>query len=1256
MPISRHGRRALCVLLLLLFAVSTMLGVGWYFLNARHLALLVSERLSATLGMQVTVASVRLGTHETTLSDVAVHEVGTEEPSWIVVPQVETDLSLSDLLHGDTTPQTVTLHHATITLRFTADGQLLTRLPAKTGRSGQIPTLRLVDGTLILCQEGRPDFVAHGIEVCLQPDDQGLVMNGTTSDPYWGDWSTHAEFALEPPAWLLTFATRNPIHLTQDKLSRVPFVPTSVWQQLELDANTPVELTLRKDSEALLPSYRVVVQPERARLQLLPLDLTVTDASGQVVIEDNRIEVTQGQGTTADGRVDLNGTLDFRVAPPQLALSVQTQRLSLQRLPRSWMLPEQLAGRFTGNARLDIGLDPTGPRTSGQGEGEITEAQLAGLPARPIRLKLQADGLRPRTARGIEETESATSNILDASFGLEDADLQELLQRLGLPLPPEIQGRISFTAQAQIPLDRAADFDRWTMQGNVALSQVQTWGIALQDARSKFDLRKGSLRLDDFAARWPAGGTLQGRLICGLFPPRDVQGTVQLRQVALTAFRPLAPEALDSLAGRLHGEIEAQAPLEHLANLRSWKGRAALTTEGMQVRGITVDVLQAQARVQEGQLRIEDLQGRHGATRLTGQGLLALAAPYAFDGTVRTHDVDLAELRALTKASFPLTGRLSAAASASGTLTPLHWSAKGTADGAELKVHDLDLDSIHTEWSADPTQFRFTDLQAQLEGGTITGDANLPIAPEAVGTFRTTFQNFSLYRLRRYLPASIPTLRGILAGKAHGQLVPTDPTTLQAEASLEVPRLRHQEVVADSCRATLAWHNRTLDYHVGAQLCGGRVETRGAWTEQAGPKGRLVVAGLRLHQLWTGLNLQGLLTSLHGSAHLQMAYGRDDPAGLVESQGEFQLVRLRWQDVEIPGVIRGQMQYADGRLRIPDLNGSIGQGQVMGRITVHPGANPRGWCNLQIEGVQAAHLLAPWPELAQHINGTATVRLRGGLNREGQGNAELTLSHGQVFGLDVSEWQVPLSWTYHPESGQGQLDIRESHAQLARGRVQGRLSYAWGPGSRLDGQVHFFGLDLREFRQEAPELKLTGAGKLSGRIDFNGANVASVDDVTARIDASFAQSQAMTLPVLQQLAPYLAPGLALSAVFPRGELQGVLNRGVLRIVRFHLDGPILQMFITGNVTMQGRLHLHVWANTGRFGLDTATLRALLLRIPVLGPIPLAVITEANQYLSSLLLHLRVTGTVHSPTVRLEPFTLLTEEGIRFFVMRLAPAR
>src|SRR5581483_5923591 len=130
------------------------------------------------------------------------------------------------------------------------------------------------------------------------------------------------------------------------------------------------------------------------------------------------------------------------------------------------------------------------------------------------------------------------------------------------------------------------------------------------------------------------------------------------------------------------------------------------------------------------------------------------------------------------------------------------------------------------------------------------------------------------------------------------------------------------------------------------------------------------------------------------------------------------------------------------------------------------------------------------------------VHLRGSLGREWQVAGDVALTHGKVYGVEISEWHLPVSLSFSPRHGTGQLDVNENHAQLARGRTQGRASLRWGSGLRLEGTLRFFDVDVPTLWRSTGATSKIAGGRMTGRFDFGGNNIHSPDDLTGTLEAS----------------------------------------------------------------------------------------------------------------------------------------------------------
>jgi hypothetical protein len=392
----RRVRRALVILLtvavcLVLLAVATR-----QYLASAHALGLLTSRLQALSGGPVQVARMQIGLHHSSASEVQLYESQAEptDPPWAVIQDMQAEMPALSLLGDEALPHTLTLRGAAVTLRFDTKGHLVTRLPLSTTAGKTLPAMHLAHGQLTLRQEGRTDMVITGIDAAIHDDDGRLVLEGKIIDPYWGVWDLQGMLDRASGSSL---ALKTPhVHLTQAMLDRLPFVAPKVWQQVQIEGDTPVECTFRLDPAADKVHYRVTLAPKATRVHVTAIRLEADQARGNLVIENQIVQLRDVRGQTAGGEIETNGDLNFRDAPAQLQFAIEVRRLDLARLPKSWSLPSQIQGRLTGQANLRVTIVDGKAQTEGEGQGVINDARIAGLPAKPIHLTLNVAGSRFR--------------------------------------------------------------------------------------------------------------------------------------------------------------------------------------------------------------------------------------------------------------------------------------------------------------------------------------------------------------------------------------------------------------------------------------------------------------------------------------------------------------------------------------------------------------------------------------------------------------------------------------------------------------------------------------------------------------------------------------------------------------------------------------------------------------------------------------------------------------------------------------------
>ena len=189
------------------------------------------------------------------------------------------------MLRGQTLPHQLTLTGAAITLHFDKEGHLLTRIPPSTSVAESLPRVALESGEITIKQQGRKPMVVSGIDGQLQPEGSRFAVSGSVSDPYWKRWTVSGVLdrnSGEVQASLKTTA----LHVTEAMLEDLPFVSPTVWREVQLEGDTPVEFQVRVEPETRKFHYRLAVSPQHTHVHVTAIELTAEQAHGQVVVED----------------------------------------------------------------------------------------------------------------------------------------------------------------------------------------------------------------------------------------------------------------------------------------------------------------------------------------------------------------------------------------------------------------------------------------------------------------------------------------------------------------------------------------------------------------------------------------------------------------------------------------------------------------------------------------------------------------------------------------------------------------------------------------------------------------------------------------------------------------------------------------------------------------------------------------------------------------------------------------------------------
>ncbi len=870
------------------------------------------------------------------------------------------------------------------------------------------------------------------------------------------------------------------------------------------------------------------------------------------------------------------------------------------------------------------------------------------------------------------------ATYLDVKVALDDVDLATMVKQLGLKLNFPVSGRVSFAVVASLPVDAPSDLHNYRARGTVTLSRVEIAGVSATNLAAKLNYREGVLTLDDVSGNVPTKtgepGRFTGDVRVAVSPAGDLTTRLKLTDVPTDNLLSTLPVGADA-GRRVSGDAEARAPYDRLNDPAAWTGTADLRSEESRAYGLTLTKASAHVALAKGVATVERLSGLLENAHLSGSGRVTLQGAFPFDVALKLANADLRSLEKLKAGLRPplqLSGAMDLETNLQGTLAPLVWKDAGTAKGRNVVVEGVAVQALSFRWNTAADRINLHDIDGRLNDGGVTGSAVLPLKPTAPLTLDLDLDKAEIGpAARRLLGSSVP-LQGRASGGYHAKWDAVGPDGVRANTTrldLTSPLLNVMGFGVKQVIAHIDVAKGATRYNLTGSALDGKLELTGTLPPAGqpvppdAPAGRLSLQNGRLSKLGEALHLGSALDELRGTVTLDIDY-RHGPDGFPVGRGHIAVGKVRWGMTDVTDGVRADLTLNGQEVRVSGLTGGLGTGDLGGRIVFNLKDPERSHFNLTLDRAEATQVVTPLQALLTTpanaagptlppVQGALQVHLRGNLGREWRGTGTVVLTRGKVYGVDVTEWRLPVDFTYHPRHGRAQIDIRDSTAQFAQGRGTGEASFVFGAASRLEGTFRFADVDLRGLVRSAGDVGSLAAGRVTGKLKFSGNEVRSLDDVTATLDAALSQTQALELPVLRLIVPYVMPGAG-AATFQKGDLQARLAQGVIRVQHLSLVSDLVKVVIEGTVTpRQGRLNLEATATTGSLGgLNNGTLLLLARQVPAVGPVPVGLIAEVSTFVANRAVHLRIGGTLRTPSVQVEPVALLTEEAIRLLLGRV----
>jgi len=868
---------------------------------------------------------------------------------------------------------------------------------------------------------------------------------------------------------------------------------------------------------------------------------------------------------------------------------------------------------------------------------------------------------------------------MDATLTFQDVQIEQLIKRLEIKVPVKVAGRLSFRLQVGFPVNTPKDLKLYRLDGTIELPSAQIADLRFEGAKAVVHYRNGILNLKEFSGRLRGAdvakpGTFSGTARLGVEPRADLNFQFNVNDLPLAQLDSLLPATARGLGGSATGMVKGTAPFAQLQDPSRWQAEARLSSPLVAWSGLRLQNLDMAAKLDKGSLSLSKLQGQLEEATLTGSASLRLSEPIQFDTKFSLTKFNLSSLSRLAPSVRPpvaLAGTIDVDVNAQGPLDLPGITAGGSVRANRLAIdlggskgavppssRRVSVSAVSLKWGLEKGTVKIADLSARLYGGEITGSGSVPLEEKGKGNVALKIKNVEVGEIVKTLAGAALQVEGRLSGTVNASVTTEGKSrAVNADIDVSAETLKVQRIPAERLRGKVTYHKGEAVYSLSADALGGKVKLEGklpAAAPKTEPSGetRLEIRGALLSRLWPVLRLNDTLGSFEGRATAVLEIDLGQRGSLPSGSGFFEIRNLRWGEERLTDVVRGTLVLDRGGLMVRSIDTLFAGGSLT--VSFRYGFTGPTWITVTLREAESSQLFVFAPGLKDSFQGPVNVELRASRNGDWNGTGTLTMSRGRVFGLAVGDWAVPMRFSFST-TGRGELTVTESGAAIGHGRARLTAHVIWdgGMGARVEGNLQLFDAQMSSI---ASQLSSYTEGRVNGRVDFRGENVRSANDLSANIQATLRQVQSQQIPILSQILRFVTPGRG-ATTFQNGQLKARLGGGVVRIEGLELNGDLVEMFMQGAVTLQGGLDLLVVARTtNQLCSNPLLVRVIASQVPAVGPVPVALLAQISTLLANRVVQLRVTGTINSPQIRVDPVRLLTHEAARYFINRLVLPR
>lgn len=719
----------------------------------------------------------------------------------------------------------------------------------------------------------------------------------------------------------------------------------------------------------------------------------------------------------------------------------------------------------------------------------------------------------------------------------------------------------------------------------------------------------------------------------------------------------------------------------------------------------------AKLRLDQGQLVLEQARVLWAGQPLNGSGELGLTAPYNFTLRLTLTDWDVPRLAAQLAPQLAARrpeGQISATVDLTGRLDPPLVTTQGRALATQARLEGRALGPVSVAWrplervvenanpgtpatiaseNLDPA--RSLAIEAELLGASWSltagpiataskpdGEAPPRLDPAAVPASSPsprwwslvgTFRNLDVSRVALMARGDPPPHAGVtsapLAGIASGSFrLVTDGGLPKGRLRIVANPLQFDALTLRAVDLNAVLSSDSLRYELSGDTLQGRFELRGDLpfnAEEAalaldGPKTASIRASeLALGELLAVTGQSEILRKLTGRVNVAANLHLDLQTLSVRTGTVAEARDLGWDGSPPLGWIRATARSSPDRWRLDPLVGQFAGGKLVGNGEGNQRADGV-WMNrldLTLNQGDLSQLMTAFvdPSWGNRVKGRVNLDVRSrSVGSTWTGNGFVEAPQTRIASFPLNNARIEFDWRFGLEMVPPPLQItaRRFAGSLAGGSVVGDFDWRSSglPQSQLlDLNARFTEMNLAVLARSLPELPGNASGVLNGTLKLKQAN----ERLSGDLNAELRQAMLFELPVFSQISDRV--GLNRVGVFERGRLTSRIVTNGLLVESLELQGPVVQMAVTGTVGFDRRLDLEVLVSNNQ--IVTELSRVLIPRLPVINRLAgegVGVLDNIIGVLSEQLLKFRVTGTLDDPRVTPDPTIRVTPRAARFF--------